>query len=241
LEYYKKHVNLRDSALDVKNLSSINQSQHLYEVSKTNQKIEQLIVEHEIKERTIFYQRIIEVIMLVMLLLVSVALVFIFSQHRKLNTAYGALFSKNIKIMELFQANPAEKQSEKYKKSPLTDNMQNELLSKIVAIMDNTAIICDTEFSLDKLAELVQSNHAYVSQVINTVFNKNFRSYLNEYRICEAQRLFSELNTTKYTIESVALQVGFKSPSAFRNIFKEITGVSPRFYLKSIQQQNNHD
>jgi len=103
--------------------------------------------------------------------------------------------------------------------------------------MEDTPTICDTEFSLDKLAELVQSNHSYVSQVINTALKKNFRSFLNSYRIREAQQQFSELDTTKYTIESVAVKVGFKSPSAFRATFREITGVSPAFYLKSIQEQ----
>jgi AraC-like DNA-binding protein len=105
--------------------------------------------------------------------------------------------------------------------------------------MDNTSIICDTEFSVDKLAELVQSNSTYVSQVINNVLKKNFRSFINEYRIKEAQKLFSAPDGTKYTIEAVALQVGFKSRTAFRDTFKEITGVTPNFYLKSLRSRHD--
>jgi YesN/AraC family two-component response regulator len=104
--------------------------------------------------------------------------------------------------------------------------------------MENSAIICDTEFSLDKLAELVQSNSVYMSQTINTALNKNYRTLINEYRIREAQRILSEPETSKYTIESVGIKVGFKSRSAFYDIFKEITGVSPKFYLKSLQNEN---
>jgi AraC-like DNA-binding protein len=166
---------------------------------------------------------------------VSVVLLFIFFQKKKLNTAYKALFEKNLEIIDL--QNSSDGYPEKYKKSALTYAMQTELLDKILILMEDTAIICDTRFTVDKLAELVQSNHAYVSQVINTVLKKNFRSFLNSYRIREAQRLFSKPDATKYTIESVALQVGFKSRSAFYDTFKEITGVSPNFYLKSIQKQ----
>jgi AraC-like DNA-binding protein len=43
-------------------------------------------------------------------------------------------------------------------------------------------------------------------------------------------------DATKFTIESLAFQVGFKSQSAFRDAFKDITGVNPNFYLKSMQE-----
>jgi len=86
------------------------------------------------------------------------------------------------------------------------------------------------------LAELVQSNQNYVSLAINNALKKNFRSFLNSYRIREAQRLFSEPDAAKYTIDVVAFMVGFKSRNAFHDAFKEITGVSPKFYFKSVQQ-----
>jgi len=172
-------------------------------------------------------------------LLVTAGLLFVYYQKRKLNIAYKTLFEKNIEIIKL-QEKPSEKELEKYKKSTLSDVLQNELLNKILKLMEDSSIICDTEFSLDKLAELTQSNHAYVSQVINTALKKNFRSLLNSYRIREAQRLFANFDIAKYTIESVASQVGYKSPTTFRDAFKEITGVSPNYYLKEMQEFNSH-
>jgi AraC-like DNA-binding protein len=157
----------------------------------------------------------------------------VFFQKRELNKAYKALFEKNIEIIEL-QDSSSENRTEKYKKSALTDHMQEELLDKILLLMEDSSIICDSKFSVDKLAELAQSNQYYVSQVINSALKMNFRSFLNSYRIREAQRLFSAPDAAKYTIESVSLRVGFKSQSAFRDAFKEITGVNPNFYFKSI-------
>jgi len=230
LEYYKKYAELKDSLFSVEKFADINQLQRGYEVSKTNQQLEQLVVEKQ-------HQKVIWMITFMVLLIVSVALLLLFAQNKKLNTAYKTLFNKNIKIIELQNSsNPAV---EKYGKSALTDEMQEELLGKILTIMENTSIICDTDFSLDRLAELVQSNSTYVSQVINVALKKNFRTFLNGYRIQEAQRLFSELDLTKYTIAAIALEVGFKSPAAFRSTFREITGVSPNFYLKEMQKQKN--
>jgi AraC-like DNA-binding protein/Tfp pilus assembly protein PilF len=206
-------------------ISKNNNNTHLHSIQNNIALLERLVVERQLKGRTIFYQRI----GLIVLLLVSGILLYVFFQKRKLDAAYKALIEKNLKIIDLQESSP-----KKYSRSTLSQDMQEGLLDKILVVMGNTSIICDTKFSIDKLAELVQSNHAYVSQVINDLLKKNFRSFLNDYRIQEAQRLFSEQNTT---ISSVALKVGFKSRSTFCDVFKEITGVTPNFYLKSIQEK----
>jgi AraC-like DNA-binding protein len=149
----------------------------------------------------------------------------------KSGVAYKILFEKNIEIIDL-----QEKSLEKYQKSALSEDMHDELLDKILTLMEDADTICDTNFSIDRLAELVQSNQKYVSQVINNALKKNFRSFLNSYRIRMAQLIFSGPDAVKYTIDSIAIRVGYKSPSTFRDAFKEITGVTPNFYLKSMQE-----
>jgi AraC-like DNA-binding protein len=41
----------------------------------------------------------------------------------------------------------------------------------------------------------------------------------------------------KYTIDAISNQLGYKSPSTFREIFKEITSVSPSSYIKQIKEK----
>ena len=142
------------------------------------------------------------------------------------------LFEKNIEIADLQKKVP-KVLKEKNKKSAFTDQFQEELLSKILTVMEDNSIIFDADFTIERLAELVQSNQKYVSQVINNSFKKNFRSFLNSYRIREAQLILSEPDAIKYTIEAVAHKVGFKSRNSFQYAFKEIAGVNPNFYLKS--------
>jgi len=235
-EYFKQYSNLKDLVLDRERIVEISELRRRHEVSIANEEIERLTIDQQVKSQTIRYQRIIQFILLLVLIVISAVLIFVFTQHKKLDTAYRRLFEKNLKIIELQEKSP-ETHSEKYQTSNLTDEIRNELLPRIYEIMDDASVICDAEFSLDKLAELAGSNRVYISQVINDVLKKNFRAFINEYRIREAQRLFSETDTSKYTIEFVALKTGYKSRTSFISAFKEATGVSPSFYLKALQEK----
>ncbi|MCL2436111.1 MAG: tetratricopeptide repeat protein [Lentimicrobiaceae bacterium] len=232
LKNFKEHANLKDSIFSATIFGDINQLQRLYEISKTNRQIEQLYIDQQIKERTIHYQKNIQFIISSVLLSLCFLILYIYIQKRNLSRAYKILVEKHIKIIELENI-ATEKQIEEHKSLTLNDEKQNELIERILLIMEDTSIIFDPEFSLAKLAVLLQYNHVSVSQVINNIFKKNFRLFLNEYRIKGAQKLFTAPEAGKYTVESVAHQVGFKSPNAFRHAFKIITGVSPGFYLKS--------
>lgn len=239
MQYFKEHSKLKDSIFNSENLGDINQLQRLYEVSKTNQQLEQYAVEQQIKNSTIYYQKIIWFITLGVLLLVSCILIFVFIQKAKLNKTYKTLFEKSIEIIGLQNTTP-EKQSaannvqRQLITKSLPDTTQQELLNKILTLMEDTTLVCDPKFSVEKLAKLTQSNEKYVSSVINTALKKNFRSFLNTYRIKEAQRLFSETDTAKYTIETISLMVGFKSRNTFNNAFKDFMGVTPHYYMKSL-------
>ena len=233
LGHFERYADLRDSLYNAGHLDEINSIDRMHEISKIDKQMEQLAVEQQIKERTIKYQRIMQFVMLAGLLVVSVMFFINFFQKRKLDAAYKTLVDKNQALMEYNIPSPVKN---KKGSSPL-DATQEELLDRILAIMEDTAEICDPKFSISVLAGLAKSNHQYVSQVINSGLNKNFRSFLNGYRIREAQRLFSEPDSGKFTIESVALRVGFRSRSAFREAFTEVTGVNPTFYLHSLQDK----
>ena len=233
LNHHIIYTNLKDSVYNAGVYGSINLLQRQYEVSKTNQQIEELEIDRQIKENTIYYQKVILLIILGVLALVLYVLVFINSQKRKLNKAYKQLIDKNIEIVKI-QSTPSEADKKKNKKKLQNYDKHNELLNRILIVMENPAVFCNSEFSIDRLAELVQSNQKYVSEAINSILNKNFRSFLNSYRIKEAQRLFANRETERFTIESVTPLVGFKSSKTFWEAFKEVTGVTPNLYLKSM-------
>lgn len=219
--HYKRYAALQDSVFNTDIFGNINQLERSYEAAKTNQRIERLVAEKKHKERVVG-------ITLAILLLVSATLLYIYMQKRNLNKAYKALVEKNIEIKDY---------QEKSKKPPTAANTHDALFDRIQAIMGNTALICDPEFSVEKLAIEAGSNHTYVSRAIKNATGKSFRAFINGYRVSEAQRIFAESDSAKYTIESVALMVGFKSRNTFHDVFKDITGVSPNFYLKSLRER----
>ena len=89
------------------------------------------------------------------------------------------------------------------------------------------------EFSLEDMARLVGSNTRYVSQTINETFGKNFRTFINDYRIEEAGlRLIDNERYGNYTIKAIAESVGYKSHTNFIEIFKKSTGMTPSTYRK---------
>jgi AraC-like DNA-binding protein len=83
------------------------------------------------------------------------------------------------------------------------------------------------------LAEKLNTNKSYLSQVINEYFRKNFSTFVNEYRVKEASRLLLEKESENYTIEAIANSVGFKSKSAFNSAFKKFTGITPSYFVNS--------
>ncbi|MES9605263.1 helix-turn-helix domain-containing protein [Actinomadura sp. NPDC000929] len=56
--------------------------------------------------------------------------------------------------------------------------------------------------------------------------------WLHRARVHQAQHL---LETTEHTVERIAAQVGFGSPTAFRDRFKRTTGVSPHAYRRAFR------
>jgi YesN/AraC family two-component response regulator len=182
------------------------------------------------------------------LALVIIILAVILYQNFKLNKAHKKLVEKNAEIIDIQDNLPeireiketTETKEVKTKKYSLPEESQNELLEKILKVMEDTSIICDSSFSVDKLAALTQSNHKYVSDVIKLSLKTNFRAFVNSYRIKEAQRLLSCIDIERFTIETISEQVGFKSRSSFYDVFKAVTGISPRFYMMKIQEKNKN-
>ena len=71
-----------------------------------------------------------------------------------------------------------------------------------------------------------------ISDSISEQFGCNFKTYINQIRISEAQRLLKE---SDLNISEIAYSVGFSSPNNFNRVFKNITGKNPSEYLQSLE------
>lgn len=97
--------------------------------------------------------------------------------------------------------------------------------------------LCNPEFSLERLAKIVGSNSKYVSQTINEEFNRNFSTYINDYRVKLACERLANTEYDSYKIKFVGESVGFKSQSIFTEVFRQHTGLSPAVYRKMAKEE----
>lgn len=117
--------------------------------------------------------------------------------------------------------------------SQLSDDMAQEVMESVAKVMSDPEVFCSNDFTLDRLSQLAGHNSRYVSQAINSIYGKNFRTYVNEYRINEAsKRLMDNDNYGHLTIRAIGEDLGFKSYSNFIDTFRKITGMAPSVYRK---------
>lgn len=86
------------------------------------------------------------------------------------------------------------------------------------------------DISLHTLAEALYMNYSYLSRMIKKEAGYSFRHLLWEYRIGVAK---SKLAAGHMKSADIAFSVGFKDPSHFSKVFKQMVGVSPADYAKS--------
>lgn len=133
---------------------------------------------------------------------------------------------------------PSDSGADDVRATQLSPEVKEKLLVDIAGVMENTLEFCNAEFSLKRLAILVNSNSTYVSRAINEKYHKNFSSFLNSYRVREVcKRLKDQEHYENYTIRAIAESVGYKSQTTFIKAFKEEIGMSPSVYQKIVKNE----
>jgi AraC-like DNA-binding protein len=143
----------------------------------------------------------------------------------------------------LQKANALEQQQEKEaaKKSgasiseKVTDTKAALLLEKLAQFEADQEYL-SLDCSLSFVAEKLESNTSYVSNVINNYKQKSFKAYITELRIDAALvRLKNDEKLRSYTIKAIAEEFGFKRQETFSKAFKSYTGIYPSQYLKKLR------
>jgi len=121
-----------------------------------------------------------------------------------------------------------------YKKSGLTDEKASEYTEKLLEIMDKEKPYINPEINLNELAGMLNISPHNLTEIINTRLHVSFYDFISSYRVEEVKRLMAADADEKYSILSIALDAGFNSKSAFNNVFKKITGITPSDFRKEI-------
>ena len=234
-----KYLKARDEFVHKSHAQMLEKSRFLDEMRRVNEQVEQIQAKHERAHQLLLMVSVIAAIILI-------ALVLLVRSNIKQRNYIRHLYEKNVQLLDVKGAtaptveHPDKEQDEtppKYQ-SQLDQESKDRLYESIRRVMDDMAIICKPDFSLQQLATLVSSNYKYVSQVLNERYGKSFKQVLNEQRVREACRILNEPNQSAHlTIEAIAANLGFNSRSNFTVTFKRITGISPSDFMKMAKEK----
>lgn len=102
-----------------------------------------------------------------------------------------------------------------------------EIEIKMQTIMNNEKAYRDPDLTLASLAKKLEVKPYLTTRYLNHIAGKKFSDYINEFRIEELKELLKDDRNNKYTLLSLAFEVGFNSKASFNRAVKKLTGKSP--------------
>lgn len=125
---------------------------------------------------------------------------------------------------------------DKYRTSSLRGVEEIKLFQRLKQLMEKDRLFLDSNLTLKRIADRLATNTKYLSQVVNHQTGMNFQHFLNHYRVEEAKNRIMDEGLHNLTLYGIALQCGFKNKSTFFKVFKELTDMTPKEYIKTRQE-----
>lgn len=150
------------------------------------------------------------------------------------HTEEGFFTEKHLYLLNIIAALCAQRIKELRLKSKKPFTKANEYFKKLEELMQLKKMYRNPCLSLSSVADDIGISACYLSSMINSLLNKSFIDFINEYRITDVKRNLNSEAFSHYTVVSVGLEAGFNSKSAFYSAFKKHTGITPLQYKNSL-------
>ena len=137
-----------------------------------------------------------------------------------------SIFAQNQKIPE------NRKSEEKQVKYSQTADESRQLYNRLNSLITAEKPFLDPDLTLNGLAAMAGETRHRLSEAINRESGENFYTYINGFRLKEFLSSVKQQKYPQYTILAIAFECGFKSQSAFYELFKKTTGMTPKEYMK---------
>jgi len=133
-------------------------------------------------------------------------------------------------------------ESKSNKNSKEEKSVSNEIANDVTTIIlqklqkfEKEKKYIEQGLTLNKVADLLQTNSSYLSKVVNVNMKKTFNTYINDLRIeYVIERLKKDKQFRKYTIASISEEVGYANSQSFANAFYKKTGIKPSYFIKQL-------
>lgn len=126
-----------------------------------------------------------------------------------------------------------------HKSFNITDETVDGLLLKLEKF-ENSKNLFKKEVSLTWLANHMNTNTRYLSEIIKQHKGKSFSDYMNGLRIKHiVELLYKEPKHRDYKISYLAELCGFSSREVFTIVFKKETGISPSYFINNLKNETD--
>ena len=120
--------------------------------------------------------------------------------------------------------------SDEMEEQPSEEGSNDALRQTLEQWMERERPYLNPEFRLIDLQQVLPMNRTYLSRFLQEEFDCTFYQFVNRYRIDDAMRL--KLENPDMKISEIAAQCGFSSPTVFTRTFTNITGITPREWVR---------
>ncbi|NBV31589.1 MAG: helix-turn-helix domain-containing protein, partial [Bacteroidetes bacterium] len=227
LEYYKKHVEIKDELFNEEKNRAIEDLRIKYETDLKEQDLE--LVASELENKTIQFQLTLTLVGLLLSVLFGGGFFFI-----RQNQNLQALYDRNLEILNNYVP---VKEIQNHEKDDAKGSLKG-VFQKVTEAMEEQKLFKQADLTLADLVSTVDVNEKYISQAISLYGNKSFYQFLHYYRINEARRLLVEAEDD-LQIKEIMFDCGYRSRSTFINAFKEYTGMTPSQFKSRLPQQES--
>lgn len=201
-----------------------------YETKNKEEQLKQLVENRSALETRTLYQRILIIgIVLAGMILIAA---FFYLYRKKVISLMSIIKiipdrtigdKRRLKgVIKIIEQNPEGSETKH-----IDSKIAADLILRLMELMVNEKIYLNPDVSQSLIAKKLNTNTAYLSNIINYQLSSNFSNYINQYRIEEAERMILNNQQDILTFEGIAKNVGFNSKSAFNKAFKKFTGKTP--------------
>lgn len=102
--------------------------------------------------------------------------------------------------------------------------------------MEQDRLYLNTTLTLNMLAAHTGLPAKTISAVLNQHLHKNFNEFVNSYRVELFKERLAKDDAGQLTFAGLANDCGFSSPATFQRVFKQLTGMSPSEFRKTLPE-----
>uniref|UniRef100_UPI003AB55D6F helix-turn-helix domain-containing protein n=1 Tax=Phocaeicola coprophilus TaxID=387090 RepID=UPI003AB55D6F len=206
-----------------------------------------------IKAEELLFKRRIEVIGLCLLVVILFVLIiwgviYWRNKKRQLRTLFEALMRRYLEWREINHylaceyitqihlldvSKPTHEYGEDNLQMPPTDSgddFYRNLYYRVLVVMEKERPFLNPDLTISLLAKMAITNRTHLSAAINRMTGSNFSVWLAEYRVNYVIYLMNDTGTNNMDV--LYEQAGFSSRTTFYRQFKQITGLTPKQFLK---------